>query len=127
MNRAWRWTGGMVLTTLLAFGGAALARAQEQSQEASQPGQEQSEKEQKEKKKKKGGFFSGLKAVTGESSEQQTATRTAGSKTVGEGENVADIQPSAADRQAVTAMEGYAIPAPDLKKFQDDGKLKPQL
>ena len=96
------------------------------AQEASQQDQEKSEKDQKEKKKKKGGFFGGLKAVSGESSEQQEATRTAGSKTVGEGENVADAQPSAADRQAVTAMEQYSIPAPDLKKFQDDGNLKPQ-
>jgi len=92
-------------------------------QEESSSGQEQSEKE-KSKKKKKGGFFSGLKAVTGESSEQTEATRTAGSKTIGEGEQIGDAQPTAAHRQAVTAMENYALPEADVKKFQKDAKLE---
>ena len=78
------------------------------------------------KKKKKGGFFGGLKAITGESSEQQEVTATAGSKTVGEGEQIGEAKPTAADRQAVTAMENYSVPEKDLKKFQDDGQLKPK-
>jgi hypothetical protein len=98
-----------------------------QAQEDSQPGQEKSQKEKQEKKKKKsGGFFSGLKAVTGESSEQQEVTATAGSKTVGEGERIGDAQPTAADRQAVSAMENYTLSPGDVKKFQDDGQLKPK-
>jgi hypothetical protein len=109
---------------LLGSVGAARPRAQEQpSQDQPAPEQQKSEKQKKEKKKG-GGFFSGLKAVSGSSSEQQEATRTAGSKTVGEGAQIGDAQPSAADRQAVSAMESYALPAPEVKKFQDDGKLK---
>lgn len=107
-------------------------RAQDQSSQAqptqdqSTPDQQKPEKQKKEKKKG-GGFFSGLKAVSGSGSEQQEATRTAGSKSAGEpesGQSIGDVTPSAADRQAVSAMEGYSIPAPEVKKFQDDGKLK---
>lgn len=93
-------------------------------QDQSQQGQ-QTEKEKK--KKKGGGFFGGLKAVAGSGSEQQEATRTAGSKSAGEpesGQSIGDVTPSAADRQAVSGMEGYSIPAPEVKKFQDDGQLK---
>jgi uncharacterized protein HemX len=97
-----------------------------QQQAGSQQDQDKTQKEQQEKKKKKGGFFGGLKAITGESSEQQEVTATAGSKTVGEGEQIGNAQPTSADRQAVTAMENYSVPEKDLKKFQDDGQLKPQ-
>jgi hypothetical protein len=96
------------------------------------PGQDQQEQEKTEKekqqsaKKKKGGFFSGLKAITGESSEQQEATRTAGSKTVGEGQQIGDTTPSSADRAQVNAMERYTVPQADLKKFAEDGQLKPE-
>jgi len=114
------------------LGGIAAPRppAQDQSTQA-QPAQDQSQQGQqaeKDKKKKKGGgFFGGLKAVSGSGSEQQEATRTAGSKSAGEpesGQSIGDVTPSAADRQAVSAMEGYSIPAPEVKKFQDDGLLK---
>lgn len=93
-------------------------------QDQSQQGQEKADKDKK--KKKGGGFFGGLKAISGSSSEQQEATRTAGSKTVGEGAQIGDAQPTAADRQAVSAMESYSVAAPEIKKFQDDGKLKPK-
>ena len=96
------------------------------SQDQPQPGQEKSEKEQQQKKKKKGGFFGGLKSITGESSEQQEVTATAGSKTVGEGERIGDVQPTSADRQKVTAMENYSVPEKDLKRFVQDGRLQPQ-
>jgi hypothetical protein len=106
--------------------GAPPTSGQDQSQQdQSQQDQGKSDKDQQ-KKKKKGGFFSGLKAVTGESSEQQEVTATAGSKTVGEGEQIGDAKPTAADRQAVTTMENYSIPEKDVKKFQDDGQLKPK-
>ena len=94
-------------------------------QDQSQQGQT-SDKDQQKKKKKGGGFFSGLKAVSGSGSEQQEATRTAGSKTVGEGAQIGDAQPTADDRKTVQAMEAYSIPAPEVKKFQEDGKLKPK-
>lgn len=96
------------------------------SQEQSQQGQEQQTEQQQKKKKKKGGFFSGLKAVTGESGEQTEATRTAGSKSVGEGEKMGNVTPTASDRQQVTALENYSIPADDVKKFQQQGHLEPQ-
>lgn len=108
---------GLILLMVLA------APASQTSQE--QPAQEQAQKDQQ-KKKKKGGFFGGLKAVTGQSSEQQEATATAGSKSVGEGQKIGDVVPTASDRQQVTGMENYSIPEKDLKKFQDDGHLKPK-
>jgi len=94
------------------------------SQEQPKQEQEKPEKEQQPPKKKKGGFFGGLKAVAGGGSEQTEATRTAGSKTVGEGEQIGDAQPTAADRQAVSGMESYSVPENDLKKFQEAGTLK---
>jgi hypothetical protein len=116
----------LALSAGLTAGGAPPTSPQDQSQQdQSQQGQGKSDKDQQ-KKKKKGGFFSGLKAITGESSEQQEVTATAGSKTVGEGEQMGEAKPTAADRQAVTAMENYSIPEKDVKKFQDDGKLKPK-
>ena len=65
-----------------------------------------------------------MKAITGSSSEQTSATASAGTKGVGEGAQIGDAQPTAADRQAVSAMETYSVPAPEVRKFQDDGKLK---
>lgn len=75
--------------------------------------------------KAKGGFFGGLKSVTGQSSEQSEETASAGTKGVGEGQKIANVTPTAADRQAVSAMEGYSVPPNDLKKFQQDGHLSP--
>jgi len=89
-------------------------------------GQGQTQKEQPPKKKKGGGFFGGLKAITGESAEQTEVTATAGSKSVGEGEKIGNVTPTAADRQQVKAMEDYAVPAPDVKKFQEYGHLQPK-
>ena len=115
----------VLLAGLMAWGAPPTSPQDQSQQDQSQQGQGKSDKDQQ-KKKKKGGFFSGLKAITGESSEQQEATRTAGSKTVGEGEQIGDAQPTAADRQAVNAMGNYSIPEKDVKKFQDDGQLKPK-
>jgi hypothetical protein len=116
----------LVFCAVLTAWGVPPTSPQDQTQQGqSQQGQGTSDKDQQ-KKKKKGGFFSGLKAVTGESSEQQEVTATAGSKTVGEGEQVGEAKPTAADRQAVNAMENYSIPQKDVKKFQDDGQLKPK-
>lgn len=91
-----------------------------------QQDQQQAQKDEQQKKKKKGGLFGGMKAVTGESSEQQEATATAGSKSVGEGEKIGSVMPTSADRQQVNAMENYSVPQNDLKKFQEDGRLKPK-
>jgi hypothetical protein len=116
----------LVLSAGLMAWGAPPTSPQDQSQQdQSQQSQGTSDKDQQ-KKKKKGGFFSGLKAITGASSEQQEVTATAGSKTVGEGAQIGEAKPTAADRQAVTTMENYSIPEKDVKKFQDDGQLKPK-
>jgi hypothetical protein len=136
MKSAYRFVAVVISFVLLGTVAAPPGIAQDQStqnpppaqtapqQDQSQQGQEKADKDKK--KKKGGGFFGGLKAVAGSSSEQQEATRTAGSKTVGEGAQIGDAQPTAADRQAVSAMENYSVPAPEIKKFQDDGKLKPK-
>jgi hypothetical protein len=127
MRRTCRLLTLLIVFAVLMAWGAPPTSPQDQSQpDQSQQSQEKSDKDQQKKKKKGGGFFGGLKAVTGESSEQQEATRTAGSKTVGEGEQIGDAQPTAADRQAVKAMENYSIPEKDVKKFQDGGQLKPK-
>jgi len=115
----------VVLILVLAVGlTAPRVRSQDQSQEIQS--QEQKDQQQPKKKKKKGGLFGGLKAITGESSEQTEATATAGSKSVGEGESVGNVQPTASDRQQVTAIENYSIPEKDVKKFQEDGHLVPK-
>lgn len=129
MKSAFRFFAVAISFVLLGTVAAPPGLAQDQStqsppqQDQSTPDQQKPDKQKKEKKKG-GGFFSGLKAVSGSGSEQQEATRTAGSKTVGEGAQIGDAQPSATDRQAVSAMESYSVPAPEVKKFQDDGKLK---
>jgi hypothetical protein len=110
--------------------GVALAAPGVGSQDQPQQTQDQSQKDQQQQKKKKkgGGFFGGLKAITGESSEQTEATATAGSKSVGEGDGarIADTTPTAADRRKVSEMENYSVPEKDLKKFQEDGHLVPK-
>ena len=127
MRRTCRLLTSLVVLAVLMAWGAPRTSPQGQSQpDQSQQTQEKSDKDQQKKKKKGGGFFGGLKAVTGESSEQQEVTATAGSKTVGEGEQIGSAQPTAADRQAVSAMEKYSIPEKDVKKFQDEGQLKPK-
>ena len=94
-------------------------------QDQPQEGQGQAEKDQQQKKKS-GGIFGGLKAITGESSEQTEVTATAGSKSVGEGEKIGNVTPTAADRQQVKAIEDYSVPEKDVKKFQEDGHLQPK-
>lgn len=88
--------------------------------------QTQTQTQTQEKPKKSGGFFGKMKAVTGSSSEQSSATASAGTKGIDEGAKMAQLTPSAADVAAVTSMEQYAIPAADLKKFQQDGNLLPK-
>lgn len=95
----------------------------QQSQEQTPKDQEQNQNQSQ--KKKKGGFFGGLKAVTGESGQQTEATRTAGSKSVGEGEQIGEVEPKNSDRQQVDAMDKYSVSPADLKKFQDQGHLQP--
>ena len=124
MKNAFRLIAWGVVGTVLVAAGLCVPRAQAQTQQPDQQ-QDQQKSDQNQKKKKKGGFFSGLKAVTGQSSEQQEVTATAGTKGVGEGAQIGNGTPSSADRQAVSAMESYSIPPPDLKKFQEDGRLKP--
>jgi hypothetical protein len=102
-------------------------RAGQDAQQGQQPQgqQDQGQTQQQEKPKKKGGFFGKMKAVTGGSSEQTSATASAGTKGVGEGQKIANLTPTAADIAAVTSMEQFTIPAPALKKFEQDGHLKP--
>ena len=118
MNRKLKLYSLVLVAALMVGAGAPRSLAQD---EASQD-EEKSQKE--EKPKKKGGFFSGLKAISGSSTEQQEVTATAGSKTVGEGEEIGNVKPSAVDRQAVTGMENYSIPQDELAKFQEEGQLK---
>ncbi len=110
---------------------AAVAAVSLPQQDQTQSGQDQTQTDQQQqpqpqKKKKKGGFFSGLKSVTGETGEQAEVTRTAGSKSVGEGEKIGEVTPTASDRQQVKGMEDYSLPQQEVKKFQADGKLHPQ-
>ncbi len=118
MKTRLRWSS-LLLAGALALGFAAPRAAVQDN-----ASQDQEKQQKEEKPKKKGGFFGGLKAIRGSSSEQQEVTTTAGSKTVGEGEEIGNAKPSAADRQAVAGMESYAIPQEDLAKFQQEGRLK---
>ncbi len=107
------------------------SRAQQQSQDQSQQNKDQNQQNQDQnqsdqQKKKKKSLFGGLKSVTGEKGEQSEATRTAGSKSVGEGQKIAETTPTATDRQALDAMENYSVSPADLKKFQADGHLQPK-
>lgn len=96
------------------------------SAQQGQQGQSQGQNQQQQKPKKKGGFFSGLKEVTGTSSAQTSDTTSAGAKGVGEGDKIGNVTPTAADLQAVTNMEAYSVPKDDLTKFVEDGHLKPK-
>lgn len=99
---------------------------QDQGQSQNQ-GQTQTQTQTQQKPKKSGGFFKGLTKITGGQSGQETsATASAGAKGIDEGKKMAELTPSAADIAAVTSMEQYAIPAADLKKFQQDGHLQPK-
>lgn len=114
----------LALIALAAALGVWPSRAQQQSQDQSQQNKDQNQSDQQKKKKKS--LFGGLKSVTGEKGEQSEATRTAGSKSVGEGQKIAETTPTTADRQALDAMENYSVPPADLKKFQADGHLQPK-
>ena len=109
------------LAVVLALAAPRLGTAQQDQQGQQSQGQSQKEKQPE----KKGGFFGGLKAVTTQSSDQNKATASAGSKGALDGKQIADMTPTPADRQKVTDMENYSIPQGDLKKFQDDGHLQP--
>lgn len=117
----------LVGAVLWAMTSPAVCAGQEAQPSASQQSDQSAGQSQKqEKPKKKGGIFGGLKAITGSSNEQTADTASAGTKGVGEGEKIADVTPTAADRQAVTGMENYSVPQGDLKKFIVDGNLKPK-
>lgn len=118
------WRCVLLLVFTIIFAGPS-AHLQDQPQEGQSQSQ-QKDQQQQQQKKKKGGFFGGLKAVTGESGEQTEATRSAGSKSVGEGQTIGNVRPTATDRQKVTDMEKYSVPDKDLKKFQQDGQLAPK-
>jgi hypothetical protein len=99
--------------------------AQQGQQQPAQTDQTQGQGQQQEKPKKKGGFFGGLKAVSGSSSNQTSYTASAGAKGIGdEGAKIGEITPTAADRQAVTQMENTSVAQGDLSKFIEGGKLK---
>jgi hypothetical protein len=116
-----------LLAALLSAWPARHASAGQEAQQNQQQGQQEQsqEKSQQAKPKKQGGFFGGLKAVTGSGSEQTSATASAGTKGVGEGAKIGEVTPSAADRQAVTEMETLFVSPQELKKFEEDGHLKP--
>lgn len=97
-----------------------------QGQQQTQPDQSQGQGQQQEKPKKKGGIFGGLKTATGSSSQQTSATASAGTKGVGEGAKIGEVTPTAADRQAVTQMETYSVAQGDLTRFIEDGHLQPK-
>jgi len=74
----------------------------------------------------KGGFFTSLKSVSGQGSQQEVATATAGSKSVGEGRRIADVTPTPADWKAVSEMERSTVSSADLAKFRSEGGLQAQ-
>jgi hypothetical protein len=76
--------------------------------------------------KQEGKFFTGLKAISGQGSPQEVATATAGSKSVGEGRKIADVTPTPADWQAVSAMETSTVSQADLAAFRAEGTLQAQ-
>ncbi len=97
---------------------------QTQKDQRNQQNQDQTQTDQQ-PKKKKGGILGGIKSMTGSSSEQTKETATMGTKGALDGKQIAEMTPTAADRQKVADMENYSIPQGDLKKFQDDGHLQP--
>jgi cytoskeletal protein RodZ len=99
----------------------------QQDQEKAQDQQKQDQAQTDQQKKKGGGgIFGGLKAVTTQSSDQNKATASAGTKGALDGKEIADKTPTSADMQQVTDMENYSVPQGDLKKFQEDGHLQPK-
>jgi beta-barrel assembly-enhancing protease len=74
----------------------------------------------------KGKFFAGLKAISGQGKPQEVATATAGSKSVGEGRRIAEVTPTPADWQAVSAMESATVSQADLAAFRAQGRLQAQ-
>ncbi len=74
--------------------------------------------------KNKRSFFGGSKAVAGSGSQQSGVTATGGVKGLS-GEDIGNAQPTPVHRGLFVAMDNYAIPEPDLKQFQEDGKLIP--
>jgi hypothetical protein len=129
INRRKSWILSIValpLVSVFYLMGSAALKAEQDSQQ-SQQNQNQGQSQQEAKPKKGGGIFGGLKSITGSSSEQTSATASAGAKGVGEeGKKMAALTPSAADVAAVTSMDQYSVPAADLKKFQQDGNLLPK-
>jgi beta-barrel assembly-enhancing protease len=73
-----------------------------------------------------GKFFAGLKAISGQGKPQEVATATAGSKSVGEGQRIAEVTPTAADWQAVSGMESVTVSQSDLATFRAEGRLQAQ-
>lgn len=100
------------------------ASQQDQQNQPDQQKQDQTQTDQQ-PQKKTGGFLGGIKKMTGSSSEQTKETASAGTKGALDGKQIADMTPTAADRQKVTDMENYSVPQDDLKKFQNDGHLNP--
>lgn len=113
------------LSVMCAFAMPRPAAAQQDQQTQDQQKQDQSQTDQQ-PKKKKGGVFGGLKSVTTQSSDQNKATATMGTKGALDGKQIADKTPTDADKQQVTDMEKYSVPQNVLKKFQDDGHLQPK-
>ncbi len=129
-----RYTVGIFFSALMLASPAPAGRPQDQPQQdqqqqnqTEQRNQQDQTQQDQQKKKKKGGFFGGMKKITGvESTEETSATASGGSKSVGEGAKIANATPTNADRQAVSAMEKYSVPEAALKKFQKDGNLQPK-
>jgi beta-barrel assembly-enhancing protease len=73
-----------------------------------------------------GGFLAGVKPISGQGSPQTVATATAGSKSVGEGQRIANVTPTPADQQAVAEMERSTVAQADLASFKTEGALQAQ-
>ena len=118
--------GLAVAVLAMSLASRAVRAGQDAQQGQSDQGQGQSQSQGKQKKK--GGFLSGVKAMRESSKEQTSATASAGTKGVGDedGQKIANTTPTAADQQAVTAMEKYSLPQGALPKFIEDGNLKPK-
>lgn len=116
----------LLAALLCAWPFAAARAAQDAPQNPPQGQQEQNQNAKpQQKQEKKGGFFEGMKAITGSSSAQTSYTASAGAKGVGEGKKIGNVTPTAADRQAVTNMERFFIPPQEVRKFDQEGHLKP--
>ena len=127
---------GIVVLAVMAFVLATRAvragqDAQQGQQQPAQTDQTQGQgqgQSQEKPKKKGGGFFGAMKAATGSSSQQTSATASAGTKGIDneDGQKIADVTPTAADQQSVKAMESYSLPQGALPNFIVDGHLKPK-